>query len=347
MGAELQRSATDTAIRPSVEHTRQEESLRRGQWRHRLLVTLRLALFAIAIAVLSHEIAGLDRSALLRALRSYGWPRVTLALLCTAASFLTLGGVELLALRYAGRRATGAVTRSVAFTTAFVAHAFSQSVGLALLTGAAVRLRAYAGYGVDAPAVARASAFVTASVTLGLLSLGSVVLLNTPSALRISHITIPGRSAGALVAAIVLVYLGWTIFGSRAALGSGRWRVPRPSPSLAAAQLVLSVFDWLVSGAVLFAVLPAGLPLSYPEVLRAYLLAQAAGMASHVPGGAGVFEVVLLVLIGPGTSARMLGGLAASLVAYRVIYYLVPLWLATTVAAVSEVRRSRLAAPSP
>ena len=347
MGAESPRGASDASTCLTVEHAEQQESLRRGRWQRRLLVTLRLALFAIAVAVLRHQIASVDRAALTRALRSYGWPRVTLALLCTAASFLTLGVVELLALRYAGKRAARAVTRKVALTTSFVAHAFSQSVGFALLTGTAVRLRAYVRYGVGTAAVARASAFATATVLLGLLSLGSIALLSAPSVLRLDPMTASGRPAGAILAAIVLTYLAWSSFGARAALGSGRWRLPRPSPALAAGQLILSVFDWLVTGTVLFAVLPVGLPLSYAELLRAYLLAQTAGMASHVPGGAGVFEVVLLALLAPGTSATMLGGLAASLVAYRVIYYLVPLCAATTVAAVIEVRRSRLPVPPP
>lgn len=331
----------------AVEQAHQQESLQRRRWQRWLLVGLRVALFALAVAVLRHQIASVDGAALWRALRSYGWPRVTLALFCTAASFLTLGVVELLALHYADGRAARKVTRSAALITAFVSHAFSQSVGFALLTGAAVRLRAYLRYGVDAAAVARASAFATVSVMLGLLSLGSVALLGGPSVWRLAHITVSGHPAGVLLATIVLAYMAWSSFGTRAALGSGRWRLPRPSPALAAGQLVLSAFDWLVTGTVLFAVLPAGLPLSYAELLRAYLLAQTVGIASHVPGGAGVFEVVLLALLAPGASATMLGGLAASLVAYRVIYYLLPLCAATTVAAIIEIRRSRLVAPSP
>ena len=347
MGTGLPRSASDAAIRASVEYAQQQESLQRRRWQRRFVATLRVTLFAIALAALRHEIAGVDRAALLRALRSYGWPRVTIALLCTTASFLTLGGLELLALRYADRRAARVVTRSVALTTAFVSHAFSQSVGFSLLTGAAVRLRSYARYGVDAAAIARASAFVTASVTLGLLSLGSVALLSAPSARGIGRITVPGRPIGVLFAAIVLAYMAWTRFGRSSGLGSGHWRIARPSPALAAAQQLLSAFDWLVTGTVLFAVLPPGLPISYIELLRAYLLAQTVGIASHVPGGAGVFEAVLLALLAPYTSATLLGGLAASLVAYRVIYYLVPLCGATTVAAFVEVRRARMVAASP
>jgi uncharacterized membrane protein YbhN (UPF0104 family)/phosphatidylserine/phosphatidylglycerophosphate/cardiolipin synthase-like enzyme len=325
----------------SVERAPRQSSPRCSRRRGYLVLALRLALFVIAVVVLRHQLAGVDRAELVRALLSYGWAHVTLGVLCTAASFLTLGWVELLALRYVGRRVAQAVPQSVALTTAFVSHAFSQSVGLGLLTGAAVRLRAYARYGVGAAAVTRTSAFVTATVILGVLSLGAVALLSAPSALRVIHIAIPGRPAGVLLAAIVLAYLAWSGLGKRAVLGRGRWRVPHPSPALAAAQVMLSAFDWLVTGTVLFALLPVGTPLSYAGFLRAYVVAQMVGMASHVPGGAGVFEVALLGLLAPTVPGSMRAGLAASLVAYRVLYYLVPLCAATAVAAVVEVRRSR------
>lgn len=310
------------------------------------MLALRLTLFVIAVVVLRHELAGVGRAGLVRALRIHGWAHVALGVLCTVASFLTLGAVELLALRYAGRRVAQAVPRSAALTTAFVSHAFSQSVGLGLLTGSAVRLRAYADYGVDALAVARASAFVTGTVVLGLLALGSVAFLSAPPALHLMHIAVPERRAGALLAAIVLAYMVWTALVKHDGFGSDRWHVPHPSFALAMAQVMLSAFDWLATGMVLFALLPIGLSLSYVELLQAYLVAQMVGMASHVPGGVGVFEVALLGLLAPGLSGTMRDGLVGSLVAYRVLYYLVPLGAATMLAAVVEMQRSRRIASS-
>ena len=346
MSAELPRDTLGSTIGVSVDRARRRGSPRRPRWQGHLALALRLTLFVIAAAMLRHEVAGVDRAELVRALRSYGWAHVALGVLCTVASFLTLGAVELLALRYAGRRAAHAVPRSAALTTAFVSHAFSQSVGLGLLTGTAVRLRAYADHGVDALAVARASAFVTATVVLGLLAVGSVALMIAPPALHVIHIAVPERRAGVLLAAIVLAYVAWTGFGKHAGIGSGRWHVPHPSLAFAMAQVVLSAFDWLATGMVLFALLPVGLSLSYIALLKAYLVAQMVGMASHVPGGAGVFEVALLGLLAPGLSGTMRNGLVGSLIAYRVLYYLVPLGAATMVAAVVEVRRSRRIASS-
>ena len=70
--------------------------------------------------------------------------------------------IELSALSEAGTFARR-VSRTRALTTSFVANAFSQSIGLALMTGAAVRMRGYKRAGDDAPMNARNSAIVSSS----------------------------------------------------------------------------------------------------------------------------------------------------------------------------------------
>ncbi|GJG86662.1 hypothetical protein tb265_18430 [Gemmatimonadetes bacterium T265] len=115
----------------------------------------------------------------------------------------------------------------------------------------------------------------------------------------------------------------------------GGWAFPIPAPRLALSQLVLAAVDWTVAGVVLWSLLPhGGAPGAVPDAvpflpfLGAFLLAQFAGVLSHVPGGLGVFESLLVLLLGryvPG--ATVLGALFA----YRAVYYLLP--FATAVAA--------------
>ena len=66
-----------------------------------------------------------------------------------------------------------------------------------------------------------------------------------------------------------------------------------------------------------------------------------AGIVSHVPGGVGVFEAVVLLTL-PGVPADALLG---SLLAYRAVYYLVPLVFGTLLFAAKELagQRERLA----
>lgn len=112
---------------------------------------LRVALLAAAFLVLRRELSGLGLDDLIANVRSYGLRHLILGLAFTVASFLTLGFLELLALRYVGKRAERIIPQRTAFATAFVAHAYSQSVGLAILTGTAVRIRSYSRYGLNAP----------------------------------------------------------------------------------------------------------------------------------------------------------------------------------------------------
>src|SRR5204863_5446299 len=67
---------------------------------------------------------------------------------------------------------------------------------------------------------------------------------------------------------------------------------------------------------------------------------QFAGFVSHLPGGIGIFETIMLVLMRPHLPADRM---VAILVAYRAIYYLVPFLLALIALGVYELRGTRSA----
>ena len=101
------------------------------------------------------------------------------------------------------------------------------------------------------------------------------------------------------------------------------WSAPRPQSSgTAVAQILLSVADLSLVAAVLYACLPHASAVGYLHVLAVYVLAFVAGLISHVPGGLGVFDAVVLV----GLSARLPADqILAGLLAFRVVYQLIPL----------------------
>jgi hypothetical protein len=63
----------------------------------------------------------------------------------------------------------------------------------------------------------------------------------------------------------------------------------------------------------------------FNHFLSVYLLAKTVGLISHVPGGLGVFESVVRLLLPVDSSSA---GVFGALLAYRVLYYLLPLVLA-------------------
>jgi len=100
------------------------------------------------------------------------------------------------------------------------------------------------------------------------------------------------------------------------------YRLHLPPPRTAGAQIALSVADLSLVAAVLYACLPHASAVGYPHVLAVYVLAFVAGLISHVPGGLGVFDAVVVV----GLSARLPADqILAGLLAFRVMYQLVPL----------------------
>lgn len=319
---------------------------RSAHWSGTASVLFRVALFTIALLSIWHALDGVSLGEILTSLRRYGWRLVSQGVAFTTASFLVLGVVELFALRYVGSRAERAIPRRTAITTAFIANAYSQSMGLALLTGAAVRIRAYSRYGLDALEVSRMTAFVTMTATLGLLAAGSVALLTSPDPFTIVAGSMPVRAIGALLALIVVAYVAWGVLGTAKFYGRGRWRIRRPSWKVALAQVGISSIDWALAGTVLFVLLPRDIVLPFTGFLGVYFIAQTGAVLSHVPGGVGVFEAIILALLTSarhdgGSSSLVTAGLAASLFLYRILYYLLPLCVAIAISGMVEMIRSR------
>ncbi len=92
-------------------------------------------------------------------------------------------------------------------------------------------------------------------------------------------------------------------------------------------QYVIATLDLLVAASVLYVLLPASVQIDYPHFLAVYLLAVIAALFSQVPGGLGVLELVLIVLLSPDEPQHVVG----ALLAYRLIYYLIPLSLGVLV----------------
>jgi uncharacterized membrane protein YbhN (UPF0104 family) len=110
-----------------------------------------------------------------------------------------------------------------------------------------------------------------------------------------------------------------------------------PGPTLTLAQMALGVTDVCAAAGALYALLPKGHGLGFVTFSTLYSIAAMLGIASHAPGGLGVFEATMLNGVG-GSSDQLL----ASLLLFRGIYYAVPFVLAMALLGAYEaVRRWR------
>jgi phosphatidylglycerol lysyltransferase len=276
---------------------------------------------------LSHQVTYEDVIAAVRGVE--GW-KLGMALLATAVSFFSLTFYDASALRYAGAR----VPYRVVAKTAFIAYALSNMIGLGVFTGGAVRLRLYGAAGVEAGLISRAIAFNALAFGLGISVVGAVgVLLDAGTLAPLAHMPVWTLQLICAVALLAAAALMWAC--RKGEFVAGPIRIRLPAPSLAWQQLAVSVVDIVASAAVLWWLLPSG-SIDFPAFVGFYAAAMVLGVISHVPGGLGVFEAVMLVALGGRVPSEALAG---ALVLYRLIYYVLPLLLAMLVLAVHEVGR--------
>ncbi|HUL46144.1 MAG TPA: bifunctional lysylphosphatidylglycerol flippase/synthetase MprF [Steroidobacteraceae bacterium] len=297
-----------------------------------------LLVFTAVVLILHRQLAHLHPKSVLEHLHAIPRRQVLAALGFTAASYWLLSNYDVLALAYLRR----AMPYPRILFTSFIAYSFGHTLGFSAFTGAAIRFRLYATAGVSAVDVATISAFCSLSLGIGLATIAGLSLFLSPSnATQILHMRHNwSLLAGTVLLGAVALYALWASL-ARGTLELRGWALRAPGPAIGLAQLALSVVDLSLSSAVLWSLLPAEAHIGFVPFLGTYALAVIAGIVSHVPGGVGVFEAVILLTI-PGVPADALLG---SLLAYRGVYYLVPLVFGTLLFGSKELaaQRSRMA----
>src|SRR5262249_55898798 len=140
------------------------------------------------------------------------------------------------------------------------------------------------------------------------------------------------RAIGGVLLGVVLTYVICCALIRRPIEIRG-WQLRMPHPSLAVAQVVLGTLDLCIASAVLWRLLPDDANVTYVAFLGAYTAAVTATLISHVPGGIGVFETVIILAIPQVPASALIG----SMLVYRVVYYLVPLGFAALMFGAKEL----------
>jgi uncharacterized membrane protein YbhN (UPF0104 family) len=262
----------------------------------------------------------------------------------TILSYGLLTFYDKLATIYAGHH----VSYARAAFASFCAYALAHNLGFAAVSGAAVRYRLYAHWGLSPGEIGKVVAFSSLTFGLGGMMLGGGILFIEPGSVPVISTMLPHWAL--LVAGIGM----WSIVGTYIVLARltpvlklrGR-EIELPGWRMALAQVALATADVSLTASIFYALLPHAHGLTWMRFLAVYLGSYAAGLVSNVPGGLGVFDTAMLlglqeVHLPPPV---VLGAIAV----FRLYYYVVPLFLAGALFAGNEVflGRKRLAEPAP
>ena len=288
-------------------------------------------LTVVALRYALHEISYRDLIGSLTAMRG---TTLAAALAATVASFVVALANDFVALRYAApaRRSFRPFWRRSA------AMHFGNFVGFGMLSGGAVRYRFYAAVGVSRRKIASVTIFII--VAFGV---GAIATIALGLALRAHEIAqlyaLPYELlhlVAVFIAATPLAFLLGRLLGWRN-IRLGSMTIELPSVRLAVFQIAVTIIEIVFAAIVLWVLLPLS-GVDFPAFVAIYAAALLLGFVSHAPGGIGVFEAVVLYTVGMRSEPSEV---AAALVAYRAVYFLLPVVLAALLLATFELRRWR------
>lgn len=296
-----------------------------------LPAVLGLFLLVGAIYVVQNEFRQLKLTDIEAALAAIPNTALVFAFAWTVLSYFILTFYDRLGTIYAGHKVSYG---RVAFAS-FCAYALSHNLGFAAVSGAAVRYRLYAHWGLTPLQIGKTVAFCSLTFGLGGMVLGGIILFAEPTSVPFFGDHLPAIAlygVGALLWAIVLGYVTLArVLGTFRLFGHA---VELPGWRMAIVQVLLATVDVATTATIFYALLPPAHGLTWWTFLGIYLASYSAGLAANLPGGIGVFDTAMLFGLEPYYSAPHIVG---AILIFRLYYYVIPLFLAGSLFAGNEI----------
>jgi uncharacterized membrane protein YbhN (UPF0104 family) len=232
-------------------------------------------------------------------------------------SHLVYSLMDLVGRHYTGHR----IPKRKVMQVSFVCYAFNLNLG-SLVGGIGLRYRLYSRLGLRYGNITRILTLSWITNWIGYILLAGLVFTLSPLQLP-PHWRLDSeelRLLGVALLGVAVAYLGLCAF-SRVR----RWNVRGhdidvPALRMAVAQLAISCTHWMTMAAVPWMLLQG--QVDYPTVLSVLLMAAIAGVILHIPAGLGVTEAVFIALLSHRIPEHQVLG---ALLAYRALFYLLPL----------------------
>jgi len=292
-----------------------------------------IGLGAVAVSswLLFKELRGLSYASLRDAFGSISPGRWVMACVSTIVAYSALAWYDRIALLHLGRK----ISWPFVALTSFVTYAIAHNLGASVLSGAVIRYRAYSTRGLTVTDVGLLVAFCSFTFVLGAVTLGGLLLLIHPDLVERFEGAPDwvGQAAGvALIAAPCLYVLG-SLLHFRSFRIAG-FELTYPRPPIAARQLLAGPLELVGAAGIIFFTLPTANP-GFVVVLGVFIASFCLALVSHAPGGLGVLEIAFLSGVPDAPQANVV----AALLAFRLLYLILPLVFSLAVVLVFERHR--------
>jgi uncharacterized membrane protein YbhN (UPF0104 family) len=291
-----------------------------------------IAVFVVAVVTLVRMLHKADSGKIAAAIFATPMHSLITAGVCVACAYVTLTFYDWFALRTIGRHD---VPYRVAAIGAFTSYAIGHNIGATVFTANFIRYRMYAAYALSARDIAKMAFITGLTFWLGnVFVLGIGISYRPEAASAIDQLPewINRTIAIAMLMAIA-IYVIWISRRPRA-IGRNGWSVTLPSAKLTLVQIGIGVFDLGFSGLAMYVLLPADAANDFIGVLVSFIAAVLLGFVSHAPGGLGVFDTAMLLALPQIETEK----LVASLVLFRLMYYITPFAIALMLLGMRELR---------
>lgn len=311
----------------------------------------------VAMWFVSKKLKGVTWDDVKRGFDSLPTLHIVCALVLTAINYLILTGYDWIAIRFMRKRLS--FPRMMA--GAIVGYASGNVLGW-LFGGNLARYRMYSKWGFSTLEIIGLVSILSVTFWLGLFLLAGVAFIALPIRLPesveehfkiesklIGNIELSHHMFGYIFLGCVIAYLIACLVIRKPIHFKGM-SVALPPFKLSAMQLVVSALDFLLATTTLYVLLPPDIvgpdKINFSTVLIAYLTAQIAAVLTHVPGGYGILEGILIAFLEGPTDDRK-GSIVAAVIMFRIIYYLIPFCVAGILFVINEyspsLRRSDVA----